>query len=314
MKKKATYVAIAIIFFVIIREINKNSETLASINPNVSVPIAVRLVTIIMIAFFINVYSWHLLLVLHGIKTPLWKNSKIWMISNFSRLIPGTIWQYSSRIYMMQTEGISKSKSSTMLLLEGVFSITGAVLVIILTLPFWQLSNLNNYRSLLFISFLFIPFLLLVTNKKVHEALILLVKKISGKNIQLIKKLHIPFTKFAFLTMTFSLRFVSTGLAFIFLSQTMVEVSPILYPTYIGIFTFSWLIGYLAFFVPGGLGVIEASISSLLSFIIPFSTAAVLAIVYRTVMLISELGILAAIFLVDRYNILQYIKPNENDN
>ena len=56
-----------------------------------------------------------------------------------------------------------------------------------------------------------------------------------------------------------------------------------------GFYAFSWAIGFLSLFSPGGVGITEITLSYLLSFFMPLSLASSVAILYRFFLTISEL-------------------------
>ena len=64
-------------------------------------------------------------------------------------------------------------------------------------------------------------------------------------------------------------------------------------PYVIVVYTLSWLLGYIAFLAPGGLGVQELSMATLLSFYLPVGLAGGLAgglaIAFRVISMLVEL-------------------------
>ena len=56
-----------------------------------------------------------------------------------------------------------------------------------------------------------------------------------------------------------------------------------------GLCAFSWAVGFLSFFSPGGVGITEITLSYLLSFFMPQLLASSVAILYRFLLTISEL-------------------------
>lgn len=75
-----------------------------------------------------------------------------------------------------------------------------------------------------------------------------------------------------------------------------------LLPVFIGMFSLSWLLGYITLLAPAGLGVTEMSLTALLSLYIPFSLAAVLAIAFRVALVGTEIMFLLVAFLFVKDN------------
>ncbi len=58
--------------------------------------------------------------------------------------------------------------------------------------------------------------------------------------------------------------------------------------TFSGFYAFSWVVGFLSFFAPGGLGVTEITLAYLLSFMMPLSLASSITILYRFLLTVAE--------------------------
>ena len=219
------------------------------------------------IVYLVNATSWHFLMKAIGVNLSYLKNLKIWLFSNTARLIPGTIWQYGSRIVLASSEGVNKKVISSALLIELSFISSIGIICIFAGAFFWNLKLSFDLRMLL----LLIPILFI---------LILIITKITKVSLSL-KWIPVLF-------LSYLLQFIVDGSVLFYLSQAAVDLSYNLYPVFISIFALSWLFGYISFFTPAGLGVQEVSMATLLSFYMPFPVAGIVAIAFRLVLLISE--------------------------
>lgn len=268
---------------------------LSSINWNYSSR-ALFLVPSLLLAFGSDAISWHSLTKLVNEKVLLRDSIRIWFHSNITRLVPGGIWQYPSRIVLLHKTGVSKMKASYCTLFEVFFSLLAGALVFGVSLPFWELPLEIDYYSRYLGILVAIPFVMLVvaSNKAVLQIILSSVARLSKRDISLE---HFDFDKRYFFVSTgiFMLRFVGAG-SVLFVLLSMVEsFSFSNYVAIIGMFSLSWLIGFVAIFAPGGIGVTEGILTVLLSQFVPVSLAAVIAICLRVVLVVTEIGIVILI-------------------
>lgn len=288
-KKIFSAIFVSIIFIFLLINIWQNRVSVLSIPWNFNL-ITVTLLILSLIGVFVSsTISWHLLTLSMGINVPFKVNFKIWMISNISRLVPGTIWQYLSRVYLLEKIGISKDQSVIVIVLESILNITAASILFFVTLPFWQLpETLKMYQGWLW-GFLIPPlFLFLLTNKKFINMIFSIMLKITGKNIAIKNISVIPLKLLIPLTIAFATRFITTGLVLFCILLITESIPQNAWVVIIGIFSFSWIAGYLSILSPGGLGVVEISLATLLSAYIPFTLGAAIAIVFRLLLLAGE--------------------------
>ena len=227
----------------------------------------VLLLGFLSIVYLVNATSWHFLMRAIRVDLSYLKNLKIWLFSNTARLIPGAFWQYGSRLVLTSNEGVDKKKVTSALFIELFFNLSLGALVSGFGIIWW---NLHLPINLKLAAILFSVFILLT----------LLIAKIT--------KVHLHYIWIPILFISYLLQFVVDGSVLFFLSSIAVDLSFNLYPVFISIFAISWLLGYLSFFTPAGLGVQEVSIATLLSLYMPFPVASIVAISFRLVLLISE--------------------------
>lgn len=250
--------------------------------------------------YFINSLSWYLLNKSLGVRIDYLQAVRIWMSSNFSRFIPGGIWQYVGRFYLATKAGIPKSVTSTVMLTEAILNVLLGVIVTITALLFWRLPLGEKLTPLLSIFFLVvITLFVLVTNPKLLNRCAAFITKLTGKQID--QNLQsIPLKSLPLIMSSFFMQFFIDGLVLFFLSRSAVELNIGLLPVFIGIFAISWLLGYLVLFAPSGYGVQELSLISLLSFYMPIPIAGVIAIAFRLCLLVSESLTLSVVLLIRR--------------
>lgn len=127
-----------------------------------------------------------------------------------------------------------------------------------------------------------------------------LVKYFGKKDIRNLGKFNLSSHWFFSLYIVFSKKFLFYGIAlFVIAKLVLLELNLSLLPVFIGIASLSWIAGYIAFFAPGGLGVMEGTLAVFLAPYMTLPAASLAAVGFRLFLLLSEavfLGI-AYIFL-----------------
>ena len=255
--------------------------------------------------YTLNALAWHLIIYSLGFKIDFLKSFRIWVFSNCGRFLPGAIWQYAGRIYLSSKAGISKTVALTSLVLEAVLvvmvsSTTALMSVLLVPLPehFGRLRNLLSVVVLIAWG-IFLLILFFLSNDKIVNLATGLFRKIITRGYKLekikINKIFIPLTIFIFF-----LQFLFGGIVLFFLSRFAVSLPFVQLPVFVGIYSASWLLGYLTVVAPAGLGVQEASLAGLLSFYMPFPIASVVAIALRISLIASELFSLLLNILISK--------------
>lgn len=277
VKKIASLAVILFAFGYLIFSIYTNWQVVNTHPWNLKSRNVVLLIGFLSVVYLVNATSWHFLMKAFGVNLSYLKNLKIWLFSNTARLIPGTIWQYGSRMVLASNEGVDKKTITSALFIELFFVLSLGALVTAFGIIWW---NLQIPIDLKLLAILFCALTLLI----------LFISKIT--------KIRLNYKWTPLLFISYFLQFVIDGSVLFFLSSSAVEISFNLYPVFISIFAVSWLLGYLSFLAPAGLGIQEISIATLLSFYMPFPVASIVAISFRLVLLVSEgLTLLIVVYL-----------------
>lgn len=248
--------------------------------------------------YIINALSWHLTVRSLGANLSFKKNFKIWIFSNLSRFIPGGIWQYPSRVIMLTQNKINKTTALIAVLLESLLLLSIGALTIFVTLYFFDLpSELKVTQN--YLGFLIIPLgLFLLIDQKAFNFFAQIFFRILNKEIKQTNITTITLSKKIQLLSVFSLQFISAGILLFLLARVLMPLDVNLLPIFIGAFTLSWLIGYLTFLAPSGLGVFEVSLAVILSGLMPFALVVLLAILFRITLILSEVFSLILVVLL----------------
>jgi len=214
--------------------------------------------------------------------------NRIWFLSQLGKYAPGKVWMVLGRIYLSQKESISKRVSSVSIVIEMILSVISSTIIFLLSLVLKSKAKFEN--DILFSSLIVVAGVIAL-----HPNLL---KKFSNFFLVRLKRepleLEIRYHEILLLLTYYLAMWAFFGLAFyLFINSiTSVPISKLLIMT--GIFAVSWIIGFLALFAPGGLGVREGILAFFLSFYFPASVAIMLSLLSRlwiTAAEISGIGI-----------------------
>lgn len=288
--KKIIFASLLILFGVyVVYQIVAYRQELTSFQSHFTNLNLLLLIISLFLVYPVDVITWHILTMLIGIRLDFSANAKIWLVSNLIRLIPGGIFQYPSRIILLSRAGVSKLLATKAVVLEILFNLMAGCLITLVSLKTWDLpQTLFTQRIYFYLFILVVFFSILLLSLGFADRVISWGAKLREKNLNIT---HLKFSPFLVLPLIliFSLRNIVTGAVLYFLLQGLSVAGNINFWEVIGKFSLSWIIGYLAFFAPAGLGVMEATLTGLLSANVGIGIAAVSAIVFRILLLTSEL-------------------------
>ncbi len=248
-----------------------------------------------LLIYLLNGYSWYLAVRLLGGKVYLGETLRVWFISNLSRLIPGSIWQYPGRVYLSGKQGVPKMVSSSALIVEAVLNLgVGVMVIFTLALLSPLPGRLTIFGPSLMWLLLIAVLVMLLTRRQIFKGTVILLEKITKQKISF-RELTIDYRFLVIIIAGFVGQFVLAGLMMFFLVNSLMTVSAASIPLIVAIYTFSWMIGYVVVLAPSGLGVQELSLVALLSFLIPLPLAGVVAIGFRIMLLSVEIFIVTLV-------------------
>lgn len=246
----------------------------------------------VLIAQFISSYIWFRLSGSFGLKAPFRKTVRIWLLSRFGRYIPGKIPFLLMRINLYKSTPAENVTLAT--ITEHVSSVAAAFLIVLLSLGYLpeEYGNIPFYWIILIIA-VFLILLKPSTLGYLFNKILALFRKAP---IQLLPSYKTVIA--CVLAYTVPIALNGAGLFFVFNALTSVDIS--YYPIITGLFYASSLIGLLAFFAPGGVGVREGLMMLVFSQFLDEPVVIVAAIAIRFITIFSEF-LLLVIFSTFEY-------------
>ena len=240
-------------------------------------------------AFVLGSLGWVFVLKSLGAKLPLKRALRINSVSSLGRYVPGKVWAFLGQVYLAKRDKIPASKTMVSVLLSTTLSILSALIIFSASLVFLVNKGMPNqiYLALILIPLCFIALHPHILPKIVNWGLRKMKKGVIEFNFNYARILK--------LLGVYCLNWIAQSFCFFFLIRSFYPISISVYPPLLGINSLAWVVGFLSFIVPGGLGIREGIQSFLLKFFIPLPVGIIAALLGRIWAIIGML-IFFAIF------------------
>lgn len=248
---------------------------------------------------FIQIINWKNLMKGIGYQLPFLEVFANYSLVLLPKYIPGGIWGYISRgEWLNKKFKIDYGSSNYISVVETILVIISSVQINIFYIYYVKKKLSIFITIIIMLTLLLIPYILLNSKKSIPNN-----KKITMSINNFIKREKIPFINYLYSWILNILVWTGYGIAinYIAASFNIFANHSIIY--YAFIFSTSWLIGFLIFFVPSGIGVREQLMTTILTNtqIMDDSYATLLSILMRGSMLLGELIFLAMGLLIIKY-------------
>jgi len=282
--KTLVAVGVALFFFIVLlMSLYQNYDFLQEQHMTFSpVQFCLSLLPLVLSYLFIP-SMWCSILGSLGVSLPYRKAFCIQYLSHLGRYIPGKIWTYIAQSYLASQAHVSLAEtlySSTILMCLMNLS---SLLVFALSFLVWDIFTFFIRLQLVSLSFLLICLLF-----KMHwlergvNTLIARITRLSTK-LRCNSLCYTPLVIEAFLSWSV----FAIGFHIMITSFYTIETNKSL--IIVGTFSISWLAGYYAFLVPGGLGIQEGIQVYMLAFFFPLPISIVIALASRLWMTLGDI-------------------------
>ncbi|MGQ9872411.1 lysylphosphatidylglycerol synthase domain-containing protein [Leptodesmis sp.] len=208
--------------------------------------------------------------------------------TNIAKYLPGNIWHYYGRVQAATQAGASLETATVSVLLEPLLMAAAALLVAVLSSQ--AIASQYGFLGLL-LHLLILAGILLALHPTVLNLLIRKLAKAKQKATPVLEPVATPFSlnHYPWMGLLGELGFLLLrGGGFLLTFQALNSFTPSQVPVLLSAFSLAWLLGLVVPGAPGGMGVFEATIISLLGR--EFSSGLLLGVValYRLVSVASE--------------------------
>jgi len=246
------------------------------------------------------VWNWSLLMGELGQPVSLRTALPIWLGSQLGKFLPGKVWTVAGRVYLAERAGLDAVKVSLTLLIEvGLVVVTGVLLAAVAV----ALGSDLPIPGGRFFFLLLVPGFVAL-HPKVFSLLVNVGLRVLRRPAV---RLSWSARRHALLVVSFLLSWVLYGGAFyLFLTSLSVTSASSTLHSWNGflsvlcLHTLSWIVGFLAFVAPGGLGFREASLAFFLGSFMPAAAATLAALLARLWITVAELLAIGVAWIVGR--------------
>jgi hypothetical protein len=240
------------------------------------------------IGFLIDTYIWQIFVNDYLPKKLTFLESiALYNTTAMLKYIPGKIWIYAAQIALMSSKGISKAILIYINFLCFIcLAFVSAIYVLYYYLFYLQMASWG-ISILIFTLLITLDIVFIIWNTPIINYLIVTINRIFKREIQPIK---IKKMLLIYLQLLYLLGYVPVGIGMYFLAKGIgmeIPFSSIL--PIIATLSVSFVLGYIAFFSPGGLGIREGSMFVMLKQFSNVETALILPIAMRLIYIIIEL-------------------------
>ena len=254
-----------------------------------------------LLVFFMAAYGWGLGLQALGVEIGLRRMMRLWFFSQFTRWLPGNLWSVLS-IYCL-SQGLPRATVVLSGILNLVFNMAGALLAVAAFFYWWPTGIMQGYWLLCVTpavlaigAILWRPTLLSLVYA---NPLARFVAAKAGKASQIEQMSSVSMSRMATLGLLvyFLIYWCISGLAFYLFVRSISPAAVPALPACILIYALSWVISFLAFVTPSGLGVKESVTAAMLAYYLPVGVAVLVALALRILMIAVEILCLAIVAL-----------------
>ena len=245
------------------------------------------------VALFLSILTWHTIVRCLAGLTDLKLNARVYLYSAIAKRLPGVVWHIASRLYLYQQEGIAKTVTSTGLVLETAMMIVAGMAVYLGSLLFGQQSLFDGASPWLWLGLA--PLLVVMLQPS------LLVRAVNAVLARLGRaRLDIQIRRRDSLLWVglYAANWVAGGLSLYFLTLAIHPLPAAALFDLVGILALSGVLSLIAFFVPGGWGIREVSLTLALRPYLPLPLALAVPLLFRLWLVLGEIfwvGVSAAL-------------------
>ncbi len=205
--------------------------------------------------------------------------------SQLAKYLPGRIWIIPGRAVVLQRFDVDPVLAGVSILLESYLMITAGVIVFI---PYLLLNQQTEIRHLGIVGLFFlIPLILLILIPRLLNWLLERIMKILNRPY---KPVTYSWYHLTLMLLVYILFWGMMGLGLFVLSGSFYDLPISDLVLMMGVMGFSWVVGFVSFLTPAGLGVREGAMQFLLAPFIPLPLPALIAVVARLWWSLADLG------------------------
>ncbi|MEP7345052.1 MAG: lysylphosphatidylglycerol synthase domain-containing protein [Gemmatimonadaceae bacterium] len=228
---------------------------------------------VVFVSYAVLIETWRRTVAAWGERLAWGDAARIWFVSNLGRYLPGKVWQLGAMSAMAHDKGVSPMAAAGSALVVNLINVLAGIGVVAVTgAEHLQARGAALALALVLgVGILAMPWLL--------PRVAALASAVLGRSLEVPL---LPQRALWTAAVGCVMAWVLYGVAFRIFVQGVLGSAPGALASYIAVFTGSYLVGYIAIFAPGGIGVREKSlVSSLGRLALPPGAAGIVALTSR---------------------------------
>ena len=276
------FLTLAVLYF-LYRNINYNWRQLLEYEFNLNFSLFIFSLVIMLLTLLLLPMSWRVVLKGFNIKLSFTKSYIFMNISQLGKYLPGKLWIFIGQTYYIAKEGKSKTLGFFSTIVQTLISVTsGMTVYFIIHLLIGDTDVLADYWFV----FLFVPLFFFAALPSCQRLVLWLISKIREKKTMFVT---MPYSSIISAFVLMLLYWLITGLAFYIMARSAYAVSFEILPLMTSAMAIAWVIGFLAFFSPSGLGIREGFLIVILRNAMPLEQAIVISFLSRIWFVLCDL-------------------------
>jgi uncharacterized membrane protein YbhN (UPF0104 family) len=240
-------------------------------------------VLVVFAAYAVLIEAWRRVVLSMGERLAFFQAVRIWFLASLGKYVPGKVWAVAGAAILAQRAGVDPSAAvAGALVLQALALASGAVAVALTAREAFQAVGPSVVPLGLAVVALSVTGIFLLGSQPLLDR----ISRILPASLPRLRAIAPGMLVGAFLANVVA--WGAYGVALIFLARGLLPDLHLSLPQAIGVFTCSYLVGFIAVFAPGGLGPRESVFLLLLAGDIGLKPAAALALASRLLLTATE--------------------------
>lgn len=252
-------------------------------------------VLVVFVSYAALIEAWRRVVLSMGERLSFVTATRIWFLASLGKYVPGKVWAVAGAAVLAQRAGVDPSVAvAGAVVLQALSLASGALVVAVTARDAFQAVGQGALPVAVAVVVLSLAGVALLTSQTLLER----VNRLLPSSWPRLRAIPASIVASAFLANV--LAWTGYGIALILLAKGLLPAVQLSLPQAIGVFTCSYLIGFIALFAPGGLGPRESVFLLMLAGELGLKPAAALAIASRLLLTCTE--VLPAVPLLFKRN------------
>ena len=281
LRRIAGYALALLVLFFLGRLLYQNQADLAAQHVSFQIDFGLLFVSLVLqvVGLSLSVETWRRLLEEMDGHISFRNAFRIWWFSNLTRYIPGNIWQPATMAVLGEREGVPKSKT---ILSQAFFILLTLALAGVLSISLVPLADETKLALTIFCAlatlFFAVPPIFRFVLHMIARVLRYEPAQTTGSFLRGLLPLIVA-----------GLMWLAYGLSFYFFVRALGISGEPTWTTAVPLYAGAYLIGYVSFLTPSGLGIREGAIAFFLGAYLPSSIAVAVALLARLMAIAGEM-------------------------